>query len=202
MIASYSIPPLRRIVALVLALSALSGAASAQSAAGLQQGLAQAVAGDPALVEFYGARGYQPIWMGGGAKDKQRVTAFLDALNRSGNQGLPTAAYKLPELSAAVKAARSPADRIKVEALLSQTFVRYANDVQSGILNPRQASADIDRNAPRRGAAANLTAFSKSSPKGFLKALPPQSASRSASKATRRHPIRGSMSSRSRRIRA
>lgn len=176
MIASHSIPPLRRILALVLALTALSGAASAQSAAGLQQGLAQTVAGDPVLVEFYAARGYQPIWMGGGAKDKQRVTAFLDALNRSGNQGLPTAAYKVPELSAAVKAARSPADRIKVEALLSQTFVRYANDVQSGILNPRQASADIDRNAPRRGAAANLSAFSKSSPKGFLKALPPQSA--------------------------
>ncbi len=174
MIASYSFPHLRRILALVFALTA--GAAVAQSGAGLQQGLAQAVAGDPALVEFYGARGYQPIWMSGGGKDKQRVSAFLDALNRAGDQGLPVAAYKVPELAAAVKGARSPADKIKAEAMLSQTFVRYANDVQSGILDPRRVNPEIDRNAPRRGAAANLAAFAKSSPKGFLKALPPQSA--------------------------
>ncbi|MCA8880700.1 MAG: L,D-transpeptidase family protein [Rhodobacteraceae bacterium] len=163
----------RRILALLAVL--LAGSASAQSAGGFSQSLAAAVANDRVLTEFYASRGYQPIWMGGGYKDKQRVGAFFDALSHAGDQGLPVPAYRIDALNAAVKSARSPAEKARAEAMLSHAFAEYARDVQSGILTPSQVNSDIDRAAPRRGQAGTLAAFSKSSPKGFLNSLPPQS---------------------------
>lgn len=174
MTATLAIPPVGRILLLLSVLWA--GAAAAQGDAGLKQSLAQTVASDPVLVEFYAARDYQPIWMSGSGKDKQRIGAFLDALNQAGDHALPAAAYRASDLNTAVKGARSPAEKARAEAMLSQAFARYSRDVQSGILDPQRVNREIDRVAPRRGQAANLAAFAKSSPKGFLKSLPPQTA--------------------------
>jgi murein L,D-transpeptidase YcbB/YkuD len=154
--------------------SAVAGFAQSGDAA-LRQAIATSVAADPALVEFYAARGYAPIWVGGSSADRRRVDAFLGALDDAGDHALPLAVYRGDELARAVRAASGVADRARVEAALSRAFVDYARDVQSGVLDPSRVTREIDRAAPRRGQAATLAAFSKSSPKGFLNALPPQS---------------------------
>ncbi|MEV8467860.1 L,D-transpeptidase family protein [Fluviibacterium sp. DFM31] len=155
----------------------LTGAAFAQSGdQALRQAIASSVARDATLQQFYAQRNYQPMWMSGSAKDKRRQRDFLKALKQSGDHGLPTGAYNIAGLSQ-MAGAKTVADKAKAEIAFSKTFSAYAQDIQSGILTPSRVSKEIDRAAPRRGAVQTLVAFSKSSPSGFLKALPPQRAS-------------------------
>lgn len=150
------------------------GVAAQASDAALRQYVANSVAGDAVLSEFYSARGYDTIWMGGSSTEKRRVDAFLKALSNAGDHALPVASYRGDELTRAVRSASGVADRAKVEVAMSRAFVDYARDVQSGILDPSRVNREIDRAAPRRGQVGTLDAFAKSSPKGFLDALPPQ----------------------------
>ncbi|QIE42317.1 L,D-transpeptidase family protein [Rhodobacteraceae bacterium SC52] len=147
----------------------------AQSGGGaLQQAIAGEVARDAALREFYASRNYAPIWVSGSGADKRRTKALFDALGKAGDHALPAASYRVDDLTRAVRAASGVSERAKVEVALSRAFSDYAQDVQSGVLIPSRVTSEIDRAAPRRGQAATLAAFVKSSPSGFLRALPPQ----------------------------
>lgn len=140
----------------------------------LRQAIAGEVARDAPLKEFYASRNYAPIWVSGSSADKRRVKALLGALENAGDHALPVASYGVDDLTRAVRAASGVSDRARVEVAMSRAFTDYAQDVQSGILNPSRVISEIDRAAPRRGQAATLAAFVKSSPSGFLRALPPQ----------------------------
>lgn len=159
----------------VLVMSAPTAFAQSSSAA-VRQAIAASVAGNKDLQAFYAARDYAPIWMGKSQSEKRRLKAFLDALGQSGTHALPAQRYDVNALASASKSARSATDAGKAEAALSAAFLQYARDVQSGILVPQRVNSEIQRNAPRRNPVKNLQAFVKSSPKGFLKALPPQTA--------------------------
>lgn len=167
---------LPRLLAVVLAAVFVSSAlspANAQSA--LRQAIAAGATDDPVLQQFYEQRNYEPIWMGNSSRERRRLRAFLGALQDAGDHGLPTGQYEVAALSRAASAAQSNTDRARAELALSRAFADYARDVQSGVLEPSRVSREIDRAAPRRGQAATLVAFSKSSPSGFLNSLPPQS---------------------------
>lgn len=159
----------------VVALMLFGGSAVAQSGdAALRQAIEAAVAQDPVLVQFYGARNHAPIWVGSGAQDRRRAAALLDALADAGDHGLPVQTYRRDEIDRALRASGTVADRASLEILMSRSFVAYARDVQSGILDPARVSREIDRAAPRRGQAQTLAAFARSSPAAFFRALPPQ----------------------------
>lgn len=167
---------LLRPAVLLLCVLSLAGPVSAQSGdTALRQSIAAAVARDAALKQFYEQRGYSSLWMGGSSKEKRRTRDFLKALEASGEHGLPTSRYAPDRLEKLSKSARTVQERAAAEFALSRAFVDYAQDVQSGVLEPRRVNSEIDRSAPRRGTVQTLVAFSKSSPAGFLKALPPQS---------------------------
>ena len=88
--------------------------------------------------------------------------------------GLPEKRYDPKALKAALKAAKSQRERGALEVRLSQVFLQYARDIQTGALRPASVDSGIVRAVPLRDRTQLLTAFSKSSPQGFLKSLPPK----------------------------
>jgi murein L,D-transpeptidase YcbB/YkuD len=141
-----------------------------------KQAVAEAAAKDKALAAFYQARKYKPIWTGIAGKDRSRRTAFLKAVSEAGLHGLPVSRYNPDELKSLIKTAKAGKSRAQLEVELSRRFLQYARDVQTGMLTPSKVDSDIVRAVPYRDRLATLTAFSKSSPAGFIKALPPKNA--------------------------
>jgi len=161
------------ILALVLALG-FSGAPAAAQVTAFKQAVAEAAARDADIAAFYKAIGYKSIWTGKSGKDAQRRRAFLAALGKAGDHGLPVKRYDPKAIKAMLKAAKSPRDRGRVEVELSRLFLQYASDLRSGVLIPRKVDSGIMRKVHRWGRTETLAAFVKSSPAAFIKKLPPK----------------------------
>lgn len=136
--------------------------------------LAEAAAADPAVADFYSARGYAPFWTG--PADADRRAALIAALDGAAAHGLPVARYDPATLAEAFRTARTQGDRGRLEVRMSIAFLDYARDVQTGALVPSEVDDGIKREVAVRDRLANLWAFSTApTPTGFLRALPPAS---------------------------
>lgn len=161
---------------LLLAAVALGpGGALAQSVA-FKQAVAEVVTRDSAVAGFYRANGYQPLWTGDGRIFRDRRKALLQAIDSADDQGLPQSAYDTRFLEMNLRAVSSDRDLGRIDAALTELFLDYAQDVQSGVLDPRSIEEGIKRTAPRRDRGQILAAFAQSTPAAFLRTLPPQSA--------------------------
>ncbi|MBS4010204.1 MAG: murein L,D-transpeptidase, partial [Roseovarius sp.] len=129
--------------------------AAAQEAA-FRQAVAEAAAEDRDLAAFYQDQSYRPVWTGAGAEHIARRQALVQVLARAGVHGLPAERYDLDGLIASMTAARSQRDLGQVEVALSRTYLRYAHDVQSGVLVPSAVIGDIKREVVRRESGALL----------------------------------------------
>ena len=160
----------------MLSLFTISVPAAAQTrVTAFKQAVAEAAARDRALAEFYRINDYAPVWTGNSGRDRARRQAFLAALARGNDHGLPMRRYDPQALKAALRAARSARDRGRLDVQFSQVFLQYARDIQTGILVPSKVDPGIVRKAPRRGRLSTMDAFVKSAPAAFLRALPPKS---------------------------
>lgn len=136
--------------------------------------LAEAAAADPAVADFYSARGYASFWTGPG--DAGRRAALMTALSGAAAHGLPVARYDPAALVEAFRSARTEGDRGRLEVRMSLAFLDYARDVQTGALVPSDIDSGIKREVAVRDRLANLWAFEAApTPTGFLRALPPSS---------------------------
>lgn len=157
---------------------ALSGVFSsfpvfAQSA--LNQSIAQTVSGlsrsDNAIKTFYADRNYEPMWVGN--SNRTRRKALIDALEDSGDHALPAASYRAAELDDALKRSRTAEQQAIAEVIASKAFLRYAQDISSGVLNARRLDANIAVRQRRLDPKNLLDAMSKSTGRGFIEALAP-----------------------------
>jgi L,D-transpeptidase YcbB len=160
------------IATLATAFSLISAPASYAQSTAFKQAVALAAAKDPAILEFYKARNFKPIWTGG--SDRQRRRAFLDAASKSWVHGLPTSRYNATQMKKDFGAIKSAKARGILEVETSKKFLQYAQDIQSGILEPLKIDKELNVFPPRRDRMKNLVAFSKSSPTAFIRALPPK----------------------------
>ncbi len=135
------------------------------------QSVAETAASDRDIAKFYKANGYAAIWTERGGKSKQRREALLRALREAPEHGLP--AYDTANLEINLRAVKSERDLGRLEVMLSKLFLQYARDIQTGVLVPGRIDSGIVREVPYRDRTSILTAFSKSSPKGFIRSLPP-----------------------------
>jgi murein L,D-transpeptidase YcbB/YkuD len=142
----------------------------------LRQVIAAEAARSKHLAAFYDSRQYMPIWIGESGADQRRRESFLRTLDQAADHGLPVARYRAEALREQARSARTVADLARLEVAISASFLSYARDVQSGILNPNSVDDAIKRAAPRRNPAQTLSSFAQSSPQAFLDILPPQSA--------------------------
>lgn len=157
-------------LALVLALST-APQAGAQHFPAFRQALAEGVASDPGMSAFYRDAGYTTLWTG--EQDAHRRQALVTALSRAHEHGLPVERYDLPALLAAFEAVETERDRGALEARISQTFLKYASDLHSGLLNPRQIDRSIVRELPRPDPQTLLEGFAAANPVAFLRELAP-----------------------------
>ena len=162
------------VLTIVSVLSAWTVPAAAQEAA-FRQAVAEAAAQDRDLAAFYQEQTYRPVWTGEGAEHLARRQALVQFLARAGVHGLPTQRYDLDGVMTAMRAARSQRDLGQVEVALSRAYLRYARDLQSGVLVPSEVVSDIKREVTRREAGALLTEILSGDPARTMRNLAPQS---------------------------
>ncbi len=160
-------------LATILTLWSVPTPATAQVTA-FKQAVAEGAARDKDIAAFYQANGYKSIWTGNTGRERKRRAELIKALTNAGDHGLPVSRYDPEGLLAKMKAAKSPRDLGLVEVELSRVFLQYSRDVQTGVLVPSRIDSRIVRQVPYRDRTSYLVNFVKSSPSGFLKALPPK----------------------------
>lgn len=160
------------VLAVLLALVVTAPAAMAQQFTAFRQALAEGASTSSALSSFYRSRDYAPIWTG--PEDAARRNAFLAALHRAGEHGLPVNRYDADALVAAFHAVESERDRGLLEARVSLAFLQYARDLSSGVLEPSRVAANIVREVPRPDPLQTLTDFAAANPSAYLRGLVPQ----------------------------
>ncbi|MEO0633275.1 MAG: L,D-transpeptidase family protein [Pseudomonadota bacterium] len=159
---------------LVLAIGLFCAAPVFAQVTAFKQAVAEAAARDGDVAAFYRANGYDSIWTGKSNKERQRRVALFKALDTAGHHGLPAARYDAASLKAQMQSAKDPRARGQVEVALSKTFLKYARDLQTGVLIPSRVDSAIVRQVPYRDRTSYLVNFVKSSPNGFFKALAPK----------------------------
>ena len=156
-----------------LMLPTFGGAGRANAAVtALKQAIAEAAAKDEAIAKFYRGRNFKPLFTGSG--DGRRRSALLKAFATAGDHGLPEKRYDGDGLKQAFKAAKTARDRGKVEVEAAKRFLAFADDIKSGVLDPRKAGSGMFMEVARFDHTSLLDAFAKSSPQGFMKKLAPR----------------------------
>jgi len=138
-----------------------------------QQAVAQAATEDEAIAAFYRSRDFAPIWMGDGAE--HRRAAFLWALDAADDHGLPTARYDAETIRAEFAAASTASARGALEVEMTRRFLRYAQDVSSGVVEPNKVDSTIKKVPPKRDWLEQITTFSEGDPYAFVQGLWPTS---------------------------
>ena len=146
-------------------------AAHAQQFPAFRQALAEGVADNRAISAFYREAGYAAVWTG--AEHAARRSALVSALSRASEHGLPAQRYDLPGLLSAFRSVESERDRGLAEALASRTFVQFARDISSGVLEPSTIISQIVRELPRPDAAQLMRDFVRAEPVSFIRNLAP-----------------------------
>ena len=141
-----------------------------------KQAVAEAAAADKDIAAFYRDNGYRPLWTGTGAQDTDRRRALMQAIADAPEHGLPAARYEAETLLAAMRAAQNPRDLGQLEVQLSRVFLRFARDLQSGILVPSEIDRGIVRKIAYRDRLSLLNSFAGAAPAAFFRTLAPATA--------------------------
>ncbi|MCC1492365.1 murein L,D-transpeptidase [Cognatishimia sp. F0-27] len=140
-----------------------------------KQTIAESIGVDETLAAFYRARDFEPVWTGPDDIHRARRAALLEAIRMADDHGLPVTRYDAAGLMAQMRGARSGRARAEAEMALTQAYLRFAHDLQSGILDPGKIDSDIKRVLPRRDAQTLLTTLISGDPQAAMRALIPSS---------------------------
>jgi murein L,D-transpeptidase YcbB/YkuD len=140
-----------------------------------KQAVAESAARDDDIAAFYRSNGYTPIWTGAGDEDRNRRAELMKALKSAASHGLPVDRYDPAGLMATLAAVRTPRDRGMAEVEMSRVFLKYARDIQTGVLIPSRIDSGIVRKIDYRDRAETLAGIVTAKPSSFFRALPPRS---------------------------
>ncbi len=93
------------------------------------------------FASFYAARDNQPIWADGNSKT---MLALITAIEQAPNHGMALGRYDLAELEALWMAGDTPEDLAALEAATAQSYVLFATEISSGILDPRSIHEEMN----------------------------------------------------------
>ncbi|MEN9059824.1 peptidoglycan-binding protein [Ponticoccus litoralis] len=117
----------------------------------------------------------EPIWTGSSEADRARRLALIEAFALADDHGLPRGRYDPDRLMERLAGVSGGRDRGLLEIELTRTFLQFAHDLQSGVLEPGKASSLIKRKAPRRSSEELLTLLSTQPPESVFRMLVPSS---------------------------
>jgi len=156
-----------------VALTTASPAAAQVTA--FKQALAEAAAADEDIAAFYRENDYAAIWTGAGEDHRDRRAELMRAISGAEAHGLPISRYNPDAVMNMLRAVKNPRDRGAAEVELSKVFLKYARDVQTGMLIPKRVISQIVREIPYRERKTYLEGISTTSPTAFFRGLPPRS---------------------------
>jgi len=96
------------------------------------------------FASFYATRGNQPIWADGNSTS---MLALITAIEQAPNHGMALGRYNLNELETLWIGGNTPEDLAALEAAAAQSYVLFAKEISSGVLDPK--SIDKQMNATR-----------------------------------------------------
>lgn len=141
-----------------------------------KQAVAEAASGDADIAAYYRGAGYAPLWTGSDDRSRARRAALVETLKQVDLHGLPGTRYDVAILMDKMRGAHTARDMGLLEVALSQAFLTYARDVQTGILIPARIDPGMVRQVQYRDRESYLVDFAKSDPRRYLNSLPPNSA--------------------------
>lgn len=138
-----------------------------------QQAVAEAAAKDRDIAEFYQAIGYRGIWTRQG-DDVSRRAGLINALERAADHGLPVGRYDPERLKTQMTVAETQRDLALLEVEMSRVFLRYARDVQTGMLVPSRIDKAMVREIAYRERKSYLFEVAIYPPEQYFRSLAPQ----------------------------
>ena len=161
-------------VALVFGLATAPVFSAVPKNAAVMVSLASGGAQSKAVRAYYKETQGQMIWLNNAAPSKKRLRAFVKAIEDAPTHGLDPAKYPVQAIIDQL-GRRAPAEQVAAaEGQISELFVEFCRDMQTGILTPSRVSPDTKRKAPLRDPKSYLEAYVKSTPNAFFKSLAPQ----------------------------
>ncbi len=151
----------------------LGSQASAQVTA-FKQAVAEGVSRNAKIAAFYRAQDFAPIWTGADDAARLRRIALIEGFRGAAAHGLPEAKYDPETIIARLGAAGTARARGQLEVALTELFLDFAGDIQTGILTPANVDEGIKRIAPLRDAGAYLQGITGDDPRGFVQSLSPE----------------------------
>lgn len=152
-----------------------AGNAALLKVTAFKQAVAESVGEDEGIGAFYRARNFEPIWTSGSDEDRARRLALIEAFTMADDHGLPRGKFDAATLKSRMAQARTGRDRGLLELELTRTYLEFAHDIQSGVLEPGKIVDGIKRVLPRRNANELLTRLVSEDPRAVMRSLPPSS---------------------------
>ncbi|NNE51855.1 MAG: L,D-transpeptidase family protein [Sulfitobacter sp.] len=140
-----------------------------------KQAVAEAAARDDDIAAFYRSTAYAPLWTGPGEEDRARRAELIRAIKSASDHGLPIQRYDPDGVMRVLEAVRTPRDRGEAEVMLSKLYLKYARDIQSGMLVPGQIDDAIKREIQYQDRTANLKRLVGEPAARVFRSLPPRS---------------------------
>jgi murein L,D-transpeptidase YcbB/YkuD len=160
---------------LLLVLASIAPAPLAAQVTAFKQAVAEAAARDDDLAAFYRETGYQPVWTGPGEEHRARRAELMQAIRGAADHGLPVPRYDPEGTLQMLAAARTPRDRGLAEVALSRLYLKYARDIQSGMLVPSRVDSGIKREITYRDRRDYLNRLTAEPASRVFRSLPPRS---------------------------
>ena len=124
---------------------------------------------------YYRESNYEPIWVGSSTESTLRRSALIQAFKNTDVHALPRGNYNLQIILRSFESATTHADLGALEAKLTQSFLLYAKQVNSGLVRPDKIDEAIAYKVKHVPARAYLEGLVAGNPVQFIKSLPPQS---------------------------
>ena len=138
--------------------------------------IANQTAGDRELTEFYGERGFRPIWTGDSLQDRRRIVALLGAFDSARSHGLPYGPVQSGELRSLLATATDPAGIAYAEVRATKLYLELARALSGGAINPKSVDAAISRVRPIPTTEFLLKGLFANDPAEFIAGLSPGNA--------------------------
>ena len=136
--------------------------------------LIDALENNESILKFYDENDFKPVWLGTDMEAAKRRVAFVQALERADVHALPKHLYPASDLTTGVQQARNAADLGALEAKFMIYYLRYANDIATGILRPNSVTDLIARKVKRIPLEVLFSGIASNRPEHFIFSLPPQ----------------------------
>lgn len=139
-----------------------------------KQAVAEAASDDRDLARYYRENSYEGLWTGTDAEDTARRKALFAAISGAGAHGFPETRYGAEGLLTVLRDVRSPRDLGFAEVQMSKTFLRLADDLQTGMLDKARILPDNKREIIERDRFSYLVEIENADPRAYLRGLAPK----------------------------